>query len=114
MTASALRVLITFLALNVDAAADTRFNISYPAAANGRPIIRCVYVMISRTSETEPRLEVGHVGVPFFGRDVKNLRAGREDDSRYQQRLASKTGLRPSDSGGRSSRRSWRIRLTST
>src|SRR5580700_9936089 len=56
-------------------AADTRFDISYPASASTGPITGRVYVMISRKIDPEPRLQVGRVGVPFFGRDVENLAA---------------------------------------
>ncbi len=67
------RLTLTVLTLSVCSFADTRFAISYPASANAGPITGRVYVMISKTSETEPRLQVGRVGVPFFGHDVKKL-----------------------------------------
>jgi hypothetical protein len=57
-------------------AADTRFEISYPASANGGPITGRVYVMISRNNDREPRLQIGRLGVPFFGRDIEKLSAG--------------------------------------
>ena len=57
-------------------AAETHFDISYPKAANGGPITGRVYVMISRSTEREPRLEVGRVGIPFFGRDIEKLAPG--------------------------------------
>jgi hypothetical protein len=58
-------------------AADTRFDISYPAAANSGPITGRVYLMITRDGTREPRLEIGRVGVPFFGRDVEKLAPGQ-------------------------------------
>lgn len=58
------------------AAADVRFEISFPTAAHAEPITGRIYVMISRTSDREPRLRVGRTGVPFFGRDVESLAAG--------------------------------------
>src|ERR1700677_5089971 len=58
-------------------AADTRFDISYPASANPGPITGRVYVMITRSAEREPRLEIGRVGIPFFGRDIEKLAAGK-------------------------------------
>ena len=45
-------------------AADTRFEISYPAAVKSGPLTGRVFIMISRDGEREPRLEIGRVGVP--------------------------------------------------
>jgi hypothetical protein len=56
-------------------AANLRFEVVYPAGA-GEPITGRVYVMISRTGETEPRLQIGRTGPPFFGRDVEGLKPG--------------------------------------
>ena len=36
-----------------------------------------VYIMISRATDREPRLQVGRVGVPFFGRDIEKLAPGQ-------------------------------------
>ncbi|MGO9260862.1 MAG: alpha/beta hydrolase-fold protein [Bryobacteraceae bacterium] len=60
-------------------AADTRFEISYPASAGAPsgPITGRVFVMISRTNQREPRTQVGRVGVPFFGRDIEKLAPGQ-------------------------------------
>jgi Putative esterase len=57
--------------------ADTRFEISYAAAANPGPLTGRVFVMISRDNGHEPRLSVGRTGVPFFGRDIEKLPAGQ-------------------------------------
>ena len=57
-------------------AADTKFEISYPKSANAGPVTGRVYVMISRDAKTEPRLQVGRVGIPFFGHDVQKLAPG--------------------------------------
>jgi len=62
--------------LPVAFAAGPRFEISYPASANHGPITGRVYVMISRTGDREPRLQVGRVGIPFFGRDIEKLAPG--------------------------------------
>lgn len=56
--------------------AGLRFEISFPAAAHDGPVTGRVYVMISRTNDREPRLQVGRTGVPFFGRDVERLAPG--------------------------------------
>lgn len=54
-----------------------RFEISVPAAVHAEPITGRVYVMISRTDDREPRLQIGRTGVPFFGRDVESLAPGQ-------------------------------------
>ncbi len=53
-----------------------RFDVSVPASAVATPITGRVFVMISRTDDREPRLQIGRTGVPFFGHDVTNLRPG--------------------------------------
>ncbi len=57
-------------------AAETRFKSLIRASINAGPVTGRVYVMISRTNSPEPRLQVGRVGIPFFGRDVEKLAAG--------------------------------------
>ncbi len=58
-------------------AQETRFEITVPAASHGEPITGRVYVMIARTNETEPRLQISQTGgTPFFGRDVERLAPG--------------------------------------
>src|SRR5215813_11634108 len=54
-----------------------RFEISFPASAHSEPITGRVYVMISRTNDREPRLQIGRTGTPFFGRDVERLAPGQ-------------------------------------
>lgn len=60
----------------VTAAAEQRFEVSFPTAAHAEPVTGRIYVMISRTNEREPRLQIGRTGVPFFGRDVEALAPG--------------------------------------
>jgi hypothetical protein len=60
-----------------DQPAGLRFEISFPAAAHGEPVTGRVYVMISRTNDREPRLQIGRTGIPFFGRDVEALAPGQ-------------------------------------
>ncbi len=71
--------LLSLLSISIATAfaADTRFEISYPAAVATGPITGRVYLMITRDATREPRLEIGRVGVPFFGRDVEKLGAGQ-------------------------------------
>ncbi len=66
-------------------AAETRFEISYPPTVHAGPITGRAFVIITRTltvrvqqrdQEREPRLQIGRVGVPFFGRDVEKLGPG--------------------------------------
>ena len=54
----------------------TRFRVRVDPAALNEPVTGRVYVMISRTNEREPRLQIGRTGVPFFGNDVEQLAAG--------------------------------------
>ena len=71
------RVLLLISAWAVCAApafAQARFEITFPAAAHAQPITGRVYVMISRDNEREPRLQISRTGVPFFGRDVDQLK----------------------------------------
>ncbi len=54
-----------------------RFEVSFPAAVSPGPITGRVYVMISRSAEREPRLQLNQVdGIPFFGRDVDRVAPG--------------------------------------
>ena len=53
--------------------AGPSFAISFPSSAHAGPITGRVFVMISRTNDREPRMQIGRLGVPFFGRDVERL-----------------------------------------
>ncbi len=68
--------LLAALAASVCFAADTRFEISFPPAAHSAAITGRVYVMISHRNDPDPRLQIGRLGAPFFGRDVENLAPG--------------------------------------
>lgn len=54
----------------------TKFEISVPASVRAEPLTGRVYVIISRDSTREPRLQVGRVGAPLFGHDVERLAPG--------------------------------------
>jgi Putative esterase len=54
-----------------------RVEITVPPSVRKEPITGRVYVMIARTNEREPRLQIGRTGTPFFGRDVEMLTPGR-------------------------------------
>ena len=67
-------------------ASKLRFNVSFPASAHAGPITGRAYVMITRSLEVtvrgekrkaEPRQQVGRTGIPFFGRDVIQLKPGQ-------------------------------------
>ncbi len=60
------------------AAADLRFEISYPAGLDNGPITGRVFVTISKNDRVEPRLQAGSYGgsVPFYGLDVNALKPG--------------------------------------
>ena len=80
---NALFVSATTLALCASAAAlaqprpATRFEISVPSSIHQQPITGRVYVMITRSADREPRLQLNQVdGIPFFGRDVSRLAPG--------------------------------------
>ncbi len=53
-----------------------RFEISVPADVRPEPTTGRVYLMISRTDEPAPYLQIGRTGTPFFGRDIEALPAG--------------------------------------
>jgi hypothetical protein len=52
-------------------------EVSFPASIHAQPVTGRVYVMVSRTNDREPRLQIGRTGTPFFGRDVEKLAPGR-------------------------------------
>jgi putative esterase len=62
----------------VAAAADTRFEISYPVGLANGPITGRVFVVISKNNRVEPRLQAGSYSgsVPFYGLDVNALKPG--------------------------------------
>lgn len=55
-----------------------RFELSFPAELRSQPITGRVFVTISRTNSTEPRLQAGGMtSVPLFGADVDQWAPGR-------------------------------------
>jgi hypothetical protein len=57
--------------------ARTKFEITIPPNVRSEPTTGRVFVMFSRTNQQEPRLQIGRVGVPMFGRDVEQLAPGK-------------------------------------
>ena len=52
------------------------FEIAFSAEVHSGPITGRAYVMISRTDDREPRLQIGRNGTPFFGVDIEQLERG--------------------------------------
>ncbi|HTS25798.1 MAG TPA: alpha/beta hydrolase-fold protein [Bryobacteraceae bacterium] len=77
MTKTACRFALAAVAVCSAFAAETRFEISYPAGVNKGPITGRVFIMISRSNDREPRLQISRIGVPFFGRDIERLLPGQ-------------------------------------
>jgi hypothetical protein len=50
-----------------------QFEISFPGSIHKDSITGRVYVMISENKNREPRFQIGPNGVPFFGKDIRNL-----------------------------------------
>ena len=57
--------------------AQIRFEISVPRAVRSEPTTGRVYAILSKTNDREPRLQIGRVGAPMFGRDVERLAPGQ-------------------------------------
>jgi len=92
--------LLTPASLEAQQEPVTRFRVSYPATVHEGPITGRVFVMISRTAEREPRLQIGRNGTPFFGRDVEVLEPGREgiiDETDLGSPLESLSDLPPGE-----------------
>jgi hypothetical protein len=53
-----------------------RFEIVVPPGLRPEPLTGRVYVMISRTSDPPPYLQIGRTGTPLFGTDVVSLAPG--------------------------------------
>ncbi len=69
-------LLLLLLPNAVSAESKLTFRLSFPPNVQSEPITGRAYVIISRTNEKEPRLQVGRTGAPFFGRDFENVGPG--------------------------------------
>ena len=86
-----------------------RFEITFPASAHSGAITGRVYVMVAPSLEVdvrgakrsvEPRQQIGRTGVPFFGRDVEQLKPGQAaviDDTDLGTPVASIKDIRAGD-----------------
>ncbi len=76
-------VALTFLLLlpstpvSGQGSSKAQFRVSFPETVHEGPVTGRVFVMISRTDDREPRLQIGREGSPFFGRDVVGLQPGQ-------------------------------------
>jgi hypothetical protein len=77
MTKFACGIALTAMSATACLAAETRFEVSYPSSVKSGPITGRAFIMIARTTDREPRLQVGRVGIPFFGRDFEKLAPGQ-------------------------------------
>lgn len=55
---------------------NVTFEIRVPASVRPEALTGRVYVILTHDGTPEPRLQVGRVGAPLFGRDVERLAAG--------------------------------------
>ena len=55
---------------------QVKFEIRVPPAVRGEQLTGRVYVILTHDETREPRLQVGRVGAPLFGRDVERLAPG--------------------------------------
>ncbi|HEU5335148.1 MAG TPA: alpha/beta hydrolase-fold protein, partial [Terriglobales bacterium] len=55
-----------------------KFEVSFPAAAHAAPITGRVFVILARSTEPDPRMQIGSwtERTPYFGEDVSQLKAG--------------------------------------
>jgi hypothetical protein len=53
-----------------------KFEIRVPPAVRSEPLTGRVYIILTHDDSREPRLQVGRVGAPVFGRDVEELTPG--------------------------------------
>jgi len=57
--------------------ARARFEINIPPTVRPGLTTGRAYIVLSRTNDREPRLQIGRVGAPLFGRDFTAVPAGR-------------------------------------
>ncbi len=74
--------LLAVHALRADQPAGLRFELSFPASVQDKPVDGRVFVVITRKADPEPRLQFGKSGgqyasAPFFGEDVEALAPGQ-------------------------------------
>ena len=67
---------VSVLPLTATGQSGLQFEISVPESVHSESITGRVYVMISRTNQRPPYLQIGRIGIPFFGRDIERLTPG--------------------------------------
>ena len=88
VVASALAVTLVAQTREPAPGRGVRVEVSVPPSVRNEAITGRVYVMIAKTNDREPRLQIGRTGTPFFGRDVECCRpaARRSSISRISAR----------------------------
>ena len=56
--------------------ARLRFEVEVPSSVRSEPTTGRVFIILTRTNQAEPRLQISRVGAPMFGRDIERLPAG--------------------------------------
>ncbi|MBK8249802.1 MAG: hypothetical protein IPK85_20785 [Gemmatimonadetes bacterium] len=56
--------------------AKLRFEVEVPASTRSEATTGRVFIILSRNSQAEPRLQISRVGTPMFGRDIERLPVG--------------------------------------
>lgn len=67
----------TELLTSSSASRSVRFEISVAKSARPEPLTGRAFVIVTLDGSKEPRLQIGRLGVPFFGRDVVGLPPGQ-------------------------------------
>ena len=91
---------VSVLPLTATPQSGLQFEISVPESVHSEPITGRVYVMISRTNQRPPYLQIGRTGIPFFGRDIERLTPGASaviDESNLGSPIASLSDIPPGD-----------------
>ena len=83
-----------------DTKPELKFEISFPKAVHKEPVKGRVYVIISKTNNREPRLQISRTGTPFFGLDVERLKPGQSviiDETAFGSPIQSLKDFPPGD-----------------
>jgi hypothetical protein len=74
-------VFLVFRLVSADAQEHKKrqaFKISFPSVVSDQPLTGRMFLVVSHTDSTEPRLQVGRYGTQFFGIDFEKLSPGQE------------------------------------
>src|SRR5450631_1508580 len=78
--AAAFFLLIAFPLFAISQTTNHSFSVSFVESASNTPITGRVFLAISRNAQPEPRYEAGSYfqSVPFWGKDIEQLHAGKD------------------------------------